>query len=168
MNPEILRWLTHQGSITNKLKLLTHDVRIEVLENTWETADNWDQKNLSLTSSSEVLHRNIVMWAEDTPCWYARTILPETAYQSEQALFDRLKHQALGELIHNHPDIKRTKIHPYTITPDMPEFEFLKAALQQNTPETNLWGRISTFTIRNQFDFYLLEIFLPGVLKYCL
>ncbi len=158
----------HKSSLTDKLKALVAHTHLEVLNNTWEQSDEWDHQTLKLPLNTEVLHRDIIMWAENQPCWYARTILPQSVYHIEKALFDSLKTKALGELIHHHPDIKRTEIIPYPIHTHMPEFNYLKKALKQNTPNKTLWGRISTFTIRAQFDFYLLEIFLPGLLRYCL
>ena len=163
----MVSWLTHKTSITDKLKALSGDTKLLVLNNTWEQSDEWDHKNLLLPLNTEVLHRDILMWAEHQPCWYARTILPQSVYHTEKALFDSLKTKALGELIHNHPHISRTNITPYAIHTNMPEFNYLKNALKQNTPTHTLWGRLSTFTIHTQFDFYLLEVFLPGILRYC-
>jgi chorismate lyase len=163
----ITPWVTHKGSITDKLKALATNTHLLVLNNIWEQTDEWDHKNLCLSPNIEVLHRDILMWAEQQPCWYARTILPKSVYHTEKALFDGLKTKALGDRSHNHPHISRTHIIPYTIHTNMSEFNFLKKALKHNTPTNTLWGRISTFTIHTQFDFYLLEIFLPGILRYC-
>ncbi|MDX2346966.1 MAG: chorismate lyase [Legionella sp.] len=166
--PQIIApWLKHQTSITDKLKALTPHTHLEVLRHVWEPTNTWDTKALKLAPHTKTLHRDILMWADKQACWYARTILPELVYQTESALFERLKTTPLGELIHTHPKIERTHIRPYEIHSHMPEYAYLKTNLKKNTPNNPLWGRVSTFTIRNQFDFYLLEIFLPGLLKYC-
>ncbi len=159
-------WLTQKGSITDQLKALTHHTRLEVLNHTWEAPDSWDLNTLKLPKDSKTLHREIIMWADKAPCWYARTILPHAVYDAEAALFDQLKTTPLGELIHHHKEIHRTQITPYEMHPEMPEYHYLKKALKQNTPKSPLWGRLSTFTIRKQFDFYLLEILLPDLLNY--
>lgn len=160
-------WLAHKGSITDKLKTRVATCRLDVLNHTWEQTHAWDTQLLSLTKNTTVLHRDILMWAEGEPCWYARTILSQAVFDTEASLFKRLETTPLGELIHTHPEIQRTQIKPYLITPKMPEYVYLKQALKHSTPKAPLWGRVSTFTIRNQFDFYLLEIFLPGLLRYC-
>ncbi len=165
--PQVLTWLRSQSSITDKLKVLAKKTRLEVLTHTWEVTDDWDQTTLSLPANTDVLHREIVMWGDNTPCWYARTILPHAAYHAEKALFDCLKHQALGELIHPHPDINRDDIKLYAMHPHMQEYNYLTRHLKDTAPKHCLWGRVSTFTIRKQFDFYLLEIMLPGILRYC-
>jgi chorismate lyase len=165
--PKLTPWLTEEGSITDKLKALTNQTHLEVLTHHFEQTDTWDINTLNLPKNTTTLHREILMWADTTRCWYARTILPEFVYHTETALFNHLQTTALGELIHHHPEIKRTKINPYAIHAHMPEYHYLKRALKQNIATETLWGRVSTFTIRNQFDFYLLEILLPGLLKYC-
>ncbi|MCH9757184.1 MAG: chorismate lyase [Gammaproteobacteria bacterium] len=165
--PQVISWLNHKASITDKLKALADNTHLEVLNQNWEKTDNWDHKTLHLPLNSDVLHRDILMWADNQPCWYARTILPKTVYNTEKTLFERLNTEALGDLIHNHPHIKRTHINPYEMRTHMPEYRYLKHALKQNSPTNRLWGRVSTFTIHHQFDFYLLEILLPGLLRYC-
>ncbi|MDF1677558.1 MAG: chorismate lyase [Legionellaceae bacterium] len=162
-----MTWLTRQGSITDKLKAVAKETRLEVLTHLWEMTDDWDQTALSLPENTEVLHREIMMWDDNAPCWYARTILPYRAYHAEKKLFDCLKHQALGELIHPHPDITRHDIKLYAMHSHMQEYNYLMQHLKEATPAYCLWGRVSTFTIHKQFDFYLLEIMLPGILRYC-
>jgi chorismate lyase len=159
-------WLTHQASLTDKLKALTPEVKLQVLTNTWEKTHPWDWSTLMLPKNITVLHRDVVMHAEDTPCWYARTILPLSVYNAEEALFSRLKTEALGELIHSHPDIKRTNISPYRIRKMSTEYAYASEAVPNHPLGDMLWGRVSRFTLRENHTFYLLEVLLPGLLKY--
>jgi len=158
-------WLEHQGSITDKLKALAGEARLQLLKHTWELTDPWDQITLHLEPKLSVLHREIIMWAHHEPCWFARTVLPKTTYQAEEALFCRLETTPLGELIHHHPHIQRTSINAYPILPNTMEHTYLIHALKPL--DKTLWGRCSTFTLNNTHEFYLLEIFLPKLLRYC-
>jgi len=158
-------WLTHQGSITDKLKAHAGEAHLQLLKHAWELTDSWDQQTLNLTPKLAVLHREILMQAHNKPCWFARTVMPKPTYQAEKALFSRLETTPLGELIHHHPDIQRTSIKPYPILPNSMEHSYLTHALEQ--PIKPLWGRCSTFTLHKQHEFYLLEIFLPDLLRYC-
>ena len=162
---QLTPWLEHQGSITDKLKALAGEARLQLLKHTWELTDIWDQQTLNLAPNIYVLHREILMWAHNEPCWFARTVLPESSYQAEEALFSRLETTPLGELIHHHPNIKRTSIKPYPIVPNSMEHAYLSHTLDH--PTTQLWGRCSTFTLHKQHEFYLLEIFLPALSRYC-
>jgi chorismate--pyruvate lyase len=156
-------WLTHQHSLTDKLKSVACDVRLEVCRHEWGDPDLWDQQTLQL--SERALHREILMWAGGDTCWYARTIIPSSTYLTEELLFDRLKTQALGELIWNHPHIKRTAITPYAINKNALEYGFLTPRMHQDTHP--LWARLSTLSVHEHHSFYLLEIFLPGLAAYC-
>lgn len=161
----LIPWLTHQGSITDKLKAQAGDAHLQLLKHSWELTDSWDQETLNLASNLPVLHREILMWAHNEPCWFARTIMPKSTYQAEETLFSRLKTTPLGELIHYHPNIRRTRIKPYPIVPNSMEHRYLAHALEY--PVEQFWGRCSTFTLHKQYEFYLLEIFLPSLLRYC-
>lgn len=162
--PEKLKpWLWHQGSITDKLKDLAGEAKLQLLKHAWELTDTWDQGTLQLEPKRCVLHREIIMWAHHEPCWFARTVLPKTTYTREKALFDRLETTPLGELIHHHPAIQRTHIYPYPILANSMEQAYLTHALEHAI--TPLWGRCSTFTLHHQHEFYLLEIFLPPLLR---
>jgi len=162
---KLIPWLEHKGSITDKLIAYAGEAKLQVLKHTWELTDAWDQNTLALAPNASVLHREILMWANNQPCWFARTIIPKPTYLAEEALFSRLETTPLGELIHHHPNIKRTNITPYPIQPKSMEYGYLEHALEN--PVTPLWGRLSTFTLHKQHEFYLLEIFLPGLLRYC-
>ena len=172
---QLAPWLKHPGSITDKLKAYAGEARLQLLKHAWELTDTWDQQTLSLIPNLSVLHREILMWANHEPCWFARTILPKPTYQAEEALFSRLKTTPLGELIHHHPNIQRTNITPYPIQAESMEHTYLKHALTLLDPADKprdvgfdiLWGRCSTFTLHTQHKFYLLEIFLPGLFRYC-
>ncbi len=157
-------WLTHKGSITDKLKQHTKNINLKRLSHCFEAPDTWDIHHLKLSPNEKtVLHREILMTANALPCWYARTILPESSYTAEKTLFEQLTHTPLGELIHPHPDIHRTQITPYLIEANTTEYDYLSVHIKITEP---LWGRLSTFTIRHQFEFYLLEIFLPHLLRF--
>lgn len=159
-------WLKEKGSITEKLIQFAGEAVLDVISHRFEEADQWDHQTLEISLNTMVLHRQILMRASNTVCWYARTIIPQSVYHIEESLFERLKHESLGNLIHPHPDIERVEIRPYTIRPSMTEYAYLNAALKNNTMNEILWGRISVFTLHNIHRFFLLEIFLPPILKY--
>ena len=162
----LMPWLTHQDSITDKLKTIARDVRLDVLRHEWGIPDTWDTEVLKISTPEHVLHREILMWASTDICWYARTILPFQTYYAEKSRFSRLKTQALGELIWHDPNIKRVKMEHYPIHPDNIEYQFLTHTMHRN--ERPLWARLSTISIHDTLPLYLLEIFLPDLQKYCI
>ena len=138
-------WLTHQGSLTDKLKTLSSRVRLQVLQHTWQPG----------------LERKILMWADQERCWFARTRIPEATYLAAEELFTRLATHALGELIWHNPQIQRVTLQHYQITPQTAEYALLDASMHEQ--RQHLWARHSSLLVQNQYPFELLEIFLPGL-----
>ena len=159
----IIPWLAYTHSLTEKLNALTGDTRLDVLHQSWDKPDSWDKKILSL-DCDQVMHREIAMWSFDSVCWYARTILPISTYQSNRALFDRLKSESLGELIFKSQQIERISLNYYAISPESIEYTWLNTSLHEDAPV--LWVRLSEFQVNHDTSFYLVEILLPGLLRY--
>lgn len=155
-------WLIHEQSLTQKLKSISGDARLEILDQRWETSDAWDSCKLKL-NAIQVLHREIVMWAFDSPCWYARTILPDNTCKANKALFDRLNTEPLGQLIFNGTEIQRASLIHYPISSLSMEYQWLNPTLHQDA--SILWVRLSEFLIASNDSFFLVEILLPGLLS---
>lgn len=159
---DLLPWLSHQSSLTDKLKANSGDARLEVLSQQWALANWWDKYTLGL-SCDKVMHRNILMYSRQTPCWYARTIIPKETYQTNHSFFDRLKHESLGVIVFKEPCVKRHLLLNYAINKQCLEYHWLLSPLSEKNAE--LWVRLSVFTIANTSAFYLVEILLPGLMK---
>ena len=159
----LLPWLVYEQSLTQKLEAITGDARLQVLNQDWELPDAWDQSILKL-NNKQVLHRQIIMWAYDLPCWYARTIIPDTTWQSGTTLFERLKTESLGHLIFNGNEIQRVSLKHYLITPSSSEYHWLSESW--HTGASELWVRLAEFVVYGKEPFFLIEILLPGLLRY--
>jgi len=156
-------WMTYQGSLTNKLKETAGDARIELLGQGLELANDWEKEFLSITDS-QVFRRDIVMWAFDKPCWYARTMIPDKTYQANLAFFGRLRKESMGDLIFNEPTLKRVDFKNYSIDAHSVEYDWVRFLLKDS--KTLLWIRLSTFKLSEEFPFFLLEILLPQLRRY--
>lgn len=162
--PEILQpWLVHQQFLTEKLHAITNDTCLNVLDQRWEAPDAWDLSILKL-QATQVIHRQILMSAYDIPCWYARTIIPDTTWQANTGLFDRLKTESLGHLIFYGTEIRRASLTHYMISPSSIEYSWLNKSWHQG--ESALWVRLSEFVVNSQNSFFLVEVLLPGLLRY--
>jgi chorismate--pyruvate lyase len=155
-------WLSSNNSLTNKLKAITGHTRLQVLEQKWVFPDWWDKHVLKIALEA-VFHREIVMWSHHHACWFARTIIPYQSYQTDAPFFNRLEKETLNELIYNNPHVKRTSYINYSINQQSLEYHWLGENLHQNAD--CLWVRLSTFTLHNANHFYLVEIFLPGLIE---
>ena len=162
--PLLLPWLIYQHSLTEKLKAKAEHARLQVLGQCWEPPNYWDKEVLQIECDEVVLHREILMWAGNDACWYARTIIPSVTYQADPALFNRLKTESLGELVFNQPKIKRIDLMHYPISKQSIEYYWLNQWIECD--EQKRWVRLSTFALNGEFYFFLIEIMLPGILRY--
>jgi len=163
---KLLPWLTCTTYLTEKLHAQSGNTALQVLHEQWlELATSWDQEVLQL-GAERVLHRDIVMFAEAQPCWFARTILPAATYHSAEGLFARLQHEPLGNLIFQGSVIQRLGLRHYPITMTDSEYAWIPEGYHQQ--RKRLWVRLATFQITSsQALFYLLEILLPQLERYC-
>ncbi|CDZ79173.1 4-hydroxybenzoate synthetase (chorismate lyase) [Legionella massiliensis] len=163
LSPEILKpWLHHSSSLTDKLRTQSGDAELQVLKQSWSQPSWWDKFTLGL-ALVPVVHRDILMFSHKTACWFARTIIPEYTYRANRLFFDRLSQESLGVIVFNEPSIERTILLNYAINPHCLEYQWLPKSLGEL--DETLWLRLSVFTIEKTSTFYLVEIFLPGLMK---
>lgn len=159
------QWLDYPVSISDRLKNKSGKIRLEVLTHSWSyPLDIWD--HIILQSTTLFFRREIIMWANQHACWYARTLIPQTTYEIHKKFFNDLDTKPLGELIWNNSAIQRTQMQQFCIEENQPEHLIFKK-MGYNAPI--LWGRCSTFGIQsttNPLNFFLLEIFLPDIKHY--
>lgn len=159
----LLPWITYEDSLTERLQEKAGYARLQVIGQRWDKPNWWDQQVLHIRNGV-VFHREIVMWAGQDACWYARTIIPEATYKADFALFDRLQKESLRELIFNEPRVTRAYMMHYPICKQSIEYTWLSQLMHSNA--TVLWVRASAFIIQDKFPFYLLETLLPALERY--
>ncbi|MCX7115055.1 MAG: chorismate lyase [Gammaproteobacteria bacterium] len=158
----LLAWLRCQHAITDKLSKVAQDVRVEVLSHQWQPTNYWERQVLGLKDNT-LIRRDVVISAANQACWFARTMIPEQAYQHDPAFFDRLEHVSLATLVYDEPRVVRERMHSYSFSPAVLEYHWLPHAWSEG--QTPLWGRLSTFCFDGHFYFYLFEIFLPRFIR---
>lgn len=179
------QWVLYTASLTEKLRLVAGEARLEVISHSIGPLDAWAQTHLQCVDTVG-LQREIVMWAHQRRCWYARTVIPQSTLQADASLFARLNHEPLGQLIFSNPHIQRTDLSPrLLIGPkeeglsavtkhqisalqriDYPSVEWQWLQAEWSLLQENLWGRLSTFQLHEHHPFYLYEIFLPDLSDY--
>lgn len=158
----LLPWLTHPGSLTAKLKDARGDAHVQVIKQDWRLANCWDGSVLGI-HRHPVLQRDILMRSNGIPCWFARSVIPQSTFTSNTGVFKRLDNEALGDIVFNHAQIERTSLTHYAICSHCIEYYWPASGLVSNA--TSLWLRLSTFSIRRHFPFFLAELFLPTMLE---
>ncbi len=159
----LAEWLAYPDSLTERLQDKAGHAKLQVLRQQWERANWWD-KQVFHVLEGQVMHREIVMYANDEPCWYARTIIPEATYQAGSSFFNRLQKESLGTLIFNETKIKRLSMVHYPISEQSIEYHWLKQWLSCSA--LILWVRMSVFSFNNDSPFFLIETLLPALERY--
>ena len=159
----LLPWVTYQYSLTDRLQERAGNTCLQVLAQRWVAPDWWDKYVLRIEDET-VLHREILMWAGQEACWYARTIIPKATYQANTLLFSRLQTESLGTLIFNEPQIKRVYLMHYSISQQSIEYHWLNQLLHGSSK--TLWVRLSAFTVNDDSPFFLIETLLPALERY--
>lgn len=162
LSPSLHSWVIFQESLTHRLKGVAGDARLEILSHQFDLVDWWDQQVLSLEKGT-VLHREILMWAWEHRCWYARTIIPATTHHADVAFFGRLQNEPLGAMLFNEPKVRRANFVFYAINQQSLEYHWLSPLMHGH--ENVLWARLSMFMFSEKHPFFLLEIFLPGLMR---
>ena len=163
--PWLMPWLTWQDKLTDRLEHKAEGVQLQVINQMWVDANHWDSNVLKITDS-QVLRREIIITAHNTPCWYALTTIPKSTHDLYPELFARLKKEPVGNLVFNTNSVSRVSLNFYPIEPESSEYSWLDESLHQNSHI--LWARTSTILVENRAPFYLVEIMLPGLKKYSL
>ena len=171
----LLPWINCDTFLTEKLKNKAGDARLQVLTHCWDEANEWDMKSLSIPKDP-LIRREILMWAWDDICWYARTLIPSSTYHANPLLFDRLQNESLGNLIFHTTKIHRLHRVVYPIHKTSFEYSWLTERMRADADV--LWVRRTTFGVQDSapaetmneipysFSFFLVEIFLPGLSRY--
>ena len=111
----------------------------------------------------KVLVREVLLYCDDKPQVFARSLLPLSSLTGEEQALTNLGTQSLGQVLFNNPSLERKVI-------EVAAFDLnssvgkLSQNLQLNFTHT-LWGRRSIFILENK-PLMVAEVFLPGAFSY--
>jgi len=140
--PVLVEVIQDPASITKRFKSLCQHFRVELLFHDWGEA--WEDEIEVLGTREKVLVREVVLYCDDEPVIYARTVMQEGTIGSEPRLLT-LGKTSLGEVLFNHPDMKRS---PFTFA-NLNKTHRLFADIQHST------NKISETLIARRSVFYL-------------
>jgi len=161
----LLHWLNWPERFTDKLKQKAGDVQLRVLSQGWKDRTYWDANALQV-ADTRLFVREIVMCADAVPCWYARTIIPESTFLFDASLFLRLEQESVGDLIFQANSIERVSLNYYAINQSAIEYHWLHKHKHKPSKPQDLPVRFSKLMVSGGFPFYLVEILLPGLQRY--
>lgn len=164
---QLSNWLLDSGSLTKRLKAHSTSFYVKVLGQQIITCSAFDACD-SIVAGEQVLAREVVLYCNDQPHVFARTLIPLTSLTGEQQKLSELGEQPLGQIIFNNPSLERKLIQLSEFSRESTVGQ-LTANLLENSNEftmlDQLWGRRSLFFIEGK-PLVVAEVFLPPALAY--
>lgn len=162
LSAQALNWLLDASSLTARLKANCQQFKLEVLGQRVELCSE-AESCADIHTGTEVLVREVLLYCDDKPHIFARSLLPLSSLTGEEAKLAHLGTKPLGHVIFSSPSLKRQYI-------QLAEFDLGSNLGQlcrqlQLTQTQKLWGRRSLFTIENK-PLTVAEVFLPDALIY--
>ena len=162
INDTLCNWLLDPASLTARLKQHSEHFRVEVLGQQIETC-HLDEANDDILAGEQVLVREVLLYCDEVPQVFARSLLPLKSLTGEQQQLAHLGTQSLGQVLFNHPDLLRKKI-------EVAEFNAHSTVAKiaqylSLNPDKPMWGRRSVFML-NAKPLMVAEVFLPGAFAY--
>ena len=140
-NKEIISWLTESGSITSRIKSFSN-FRLKLLRDGPGKLDA-SEDDLIITNYKENNIREVVLYSDEEPFIYAKSILPLETIRLGLGALGNLKENPLGDILFSNPQIKKK----YML--------FAKFELNKRI----FYGRKGIYTVKG-YPFSVCEIFL--------
>ena len=140
-NKEIISWLNESGSITSRIKSFSN-FRLKLLRDGPGEVDTVED-DLIIANYKENNIREVVLYSDEEPFIYAKSILPLETIRLGLGALGSLKENPLGDILFSNPQIKKK----YML--------FAKFELNKRI----FYGRKGIYTVKG-YPFSVCEIFL--------
>lgn len=146
-------WLSDAGSLTARLLDASNgNLKVRVLQQSLEVPKFSERQLLGIGDRRRAMVREVILYGENKPWVYARSILPLTTLSGRLRKLRRLSNQPLGELLFKDPTMRREPV----------QVVCFDSASDINR---SIWGRRSVFTLDNK-PLLVAEVFLPDFNPY--
>ncbi len=161
ITPHVWSWLSHEGSLTERLQGLSPKITLNQINEGW-VADNKCgvlARDDLLAKATRLWQRRITFCEQSVPLVFAHSLIPETPQAPIPQAWKNTGKVPLGQHIFQDPNWKRTDQAWICVTSDHPEFA--PAAAHCKRPPKAFWGRRS-WLIAQGHRALVTEIFLPA------
>lgn len=147
-------WLRDRASLTRRLEALGR-FRVQPQHQAVEVPSPVEARLLRLRSRQAALIREVLLYLDDEPVVYARSVLPLASLRGANRRLGRMANRSLGAELFRHPAAQRDAV-------------WVARIPGESLPETagaghnEVWGRQSLFRKRGK-PLLVAEIFLPGL-----
>jgi len=160
INPSIKRWLFDTGSLT--ARLINHcdgkfSVKVISMRRASPTPD--EVAVLRMKARSYAVIREVLLFCDDEPLVYARTIIPVSSLRGALRGLAMLGNKPLGAVLFADKSMRRKPMEITRLKPDHKVHVWTKSE-----SDALVWGRRSVFILKQQ-ELLVSEFFLPRLFR---
>lgn len=160
---EIAWWLFDANSLTARLtEACQGQFRVDVISQGWQRPMLNEEQCLKIRANRHALVRQVYLYCDDTPCIFARTVIPSATLRGKEKQLAHLQSKPLGAVLFAEPTMRRSEVEVAEIKPGQRLFQTATARLVADPK--SIWGRRSVFYLHDK-PLLVSEIFLPGIPK---
>lgn len=158
MPHEIYHWLFDTGSLTSKIiDLCPGRFSVKLLSQQRMTPTPDEISVLGLRHRSHALIRQVILYCDDIPWVYARTVIPISTLTGSLRRLTHLGNKPLGALLFADKSIIRGEVEATCIGPSDENYKW--TGIENSCL---IWGRRSVFHQQRK-KLLVSEFFLPGI-----
>ena len=155
-------WLLDPNSLTARLKANATNFKVVVVGQAQARCS--EQESCQFIAEGEpVLIREVLLYCDDSPQVFARSLLPLSSLTGDEASLASLGEMPLGQVIFNNPNLVRGDISVGCFDANSKVAEV--AQFLDLPKQEQLWGRRSLFFLHDK-PLSVAEVFLPGAFAY--
>lgn len=165
------QWLFDPSSLTKKLiDYSAGQLRVDVIEQRIKRVRLSEYKALNLHHHRHAVVREVVLYGQEIPLVYARTIMPLSTLKGSLRRLHYLGNRSLGSTLFADPSMRRGKLEIAPIDPYYLQKKTVGSPLKDvddksySTSYSNCWGRRSLFFLKDK-PLLVCEVFLPQLIN---
>jgi len=162
VNKPLKDWLLDRNSLTARLKANSKSFRVEVLGEHVEACSS-EEANQDIKVGEKVLVREVLLYCDETPHVFARSLLPIDCLTGHEKELANLGNQSLGQVLFKRENLSRKCIEISELAKESSVKKLVEYLGLDSS--RSLWGRRSVFVVDDK-PFMVAEVFLPDALAY--
>lgn len=163
ISQEYKHWLLDNGSLTAKLKQRSSGkFRVSVIKQSICPIPLSERRILSIPNGQWAMTREVVLYGNNIPWVYARTVVPLSTLKGPLRRLHYLGNKPLGEQLFTDPSMQRDNMQAALFLPSQVPQDLYQAQTSSKI-NASTWGRRSVFRLSSQ-PLLVSEVFLPSLI----
>ncbi len=155
---EIIYWLFDPSSLTERIiKNCSGKFRVHLISQKRTTPTPDEIRVLGLRYRSHAIIRQVILYCDDTPWVYARSVIPVTTLKGPLRRLGKLGNKPLGAILFSDRSIERGEVEITSMNSSQKNYKWTE---YKGTDV--IWGRRSIFK-QGRKKLLVSEFFLPGI-----